>query len=273
MGDPPDDALRFGRAYEGFAAPATHTTSHLVMRRLQSTLAHRSHPKSLPPRIFFLIPANMTWALQPCDTHVMARYKRQLRLEFQNRQMAAPHGTVPIPAVVECACAAIRRVLQGLPWAKAFADNGLVQSQLRLSTSVLHTFGWAQPPTVSANLPSLQQLQHIFPGRCDIPIEGLFGIFRTMVPRTSQHMLHMPHDDTGMRPRDQPGICRPQSSQSALEHPPLPPPLQCPGASASPDHLRTAQQPLVLRSRLPRAPPNARPWSSQSAPTEAPASL
>ena len=100
MGDPPDDALRFGRAYEGFAAPATHTTSHLVMRRLQSTLAHRSHPKSLPPRIcFFLIPANMTWALQPCDTHVMARYKRQLRLEFQNRQMAAPHGTVLIPAV------------------------------------------------------------------------------------------------------------------------------------------------------------------------------
>ena len=54
MGDPPDDALRFGRASECFAAPATHTTSHLVMRRLQSTLAHRSHPKSLPPRIFFL---------------------------------------------------------------------------------------------------------------------------------------------------------------------------------------------------------------------------
>ena len=87
----------------------------------------------------WFIPAKMTWALQPCDTHVLAIYKRQLRIEFQMKQIQNTLGTVSIRETVECTCQAIKSVLDTRSWSKSFMDTGVGPSPVSYTHLTLPT--------------------------------------------------------------------------------------------------------------------------------------
>ena len=101
----------------------------------------------------------MTWALQPCDTHVLALYKRQLRIEFQMKQIQNKLGTVSIRETVERTCRAIKSVLDTQSWNKSFMDTGVGSSQSMLSKSLLQVLHWKEPPPMSSDLPTLLKFQ------------------------------------------------------------------------------------------------------------------
>ena len=50
--------------------------------------------------LYFVVPAKMTWALQPCDTHVFASLKNRFAQELQTRLVASTNGKTSVCLVV-----------------------------------------------------------------------------------------------------------------------------------------------------------------------------
>ena len=81
---------------------------------------------------FSVIPARLTWLLQPLDTHGFAKYKRYLKRLFQDNVTgitAANCAERMVLFVVD----AIRVVLQGNRWEASFDHNGLAGDQRNVS--------------------------------------------------------------------------------------------------------------------------------------------
>ena len=124
---------------------------------------------------YFLIPAKMTWAMQPCDTHVFALFKRHLAEAAQTVAVSAEDGHVPLTALVKVVCDIIVKVIRGRSWAKAFSDIGLVGHQTAVSQSVLGKLKLAAAPPVGDGLPTLAMLQEIWPAGAIIPTDAVFA--------------------------------------------------------------------------------------------------
>ena len=84
---------------------------------------------------YLVIPARLTWLLQPLDTHAFAKYKLYLMTRFQDR---APQDQERNPTLrmVRMVIGAIRAVLKGYRWDTAFASNGLTGYQDRVSAFI-----------------------------------------------------------------------------------------------------------------------------------------
>ena len=124
---------------------------------------------------YFLIPARMTWVMQPCDTHVFAQFKRHLQEAAQTAAVRDQKGYVPLATLFDIVGDTVQVVLRGKRWAHAFHDLGLAGNQEGLSASVLQKLGLAAAPQVGASLPTLAQLQEIWPTNAVIPIDLAFG--------------------------------------------------------------------------------------------------
>ena len=84
------------------------------------------------------VPNKTTWLLQPCDTHLFRRYKAYLRRAYQAVQLRTASQDVPAVDLLSILIEIIRHVLQGIPWAKAFADNGYTLHQHNTCHRIRH---------------------------------------------------------------------------------------------------------------------------------------
>ena len=75
-----------------------------------------------------LVPARMTWMLQPLDTHVFAVLKRRMRHLVMEQRMAAARGRITSAAVLRCAAIAAREIHSSGDWRRVMARAGLSQS-------------------------------------------------------------------------------------------------------------------------------------------------
>lgn len=129
-------------------------------------------------RIFYsLVPSKMTWALQPCDTHVFASFKRHLQQKCHESMLAQPDGALTTIGVFKAVVASISEIVCSRSWEKAFADTGLVGNQSTVSARVLQKLGFSQVPLVGNDLPTLAMLQSVFPKNTVIPVMLVFGCF------------------------------------------------------------------------------------------------
>ena len=106
--------------------------------------AYRSH---IAPKVWrraaalkimmFVIPAKMTWALQPCDTHVFAKMKHYLACEVQAEIIKAADIKLSVLMVVVAVNRAVRQVVTMGNWRMAFWDLGLTGVQACISETCL----------------------------------------------------------------------------------------------------------------------------------------
>ena len=73
--------------------------------------------------LYCVIPAKLTWALQPCDTHVFASYKHRLQTVCQSAVVDSTTGKLSLEVLLQGGCQCIVEILEGRRWAKAFADT------------------------------------------------------------------------------------------------------------------------------------------------------
>jgi len=218
---------------------------------------------------FCCIPAGLTWALQPCDTHVFALYKRRLREVCEDVALARRDGKVRYPDVINAVTSVVHTVLNGRSWARAFADLGLSGTQVHVSARLRRQL---QLPSIFADMPAavpdLQQLMHIFPRGHNIPVEDLFAFFtqrrHTTVTRTPRtHAPAHPRDvrTEGEVPDAQAWFGRTRSTSSQAAAPPT-------AASSSTAWRTTASVVARPEVRMPQIPflPNAKrlPWPTVS---------
>ena len=139
---------------------------------------------------YMLIPAKMTWALQPCDTHVFAIFKRHLAEQSQRAALSKASGRVGLLEMVKLVGDAIVAVLRGRSWAKAFADIGLSGDQRTVSQRVLRKLGMDEQPTVPEGMPTLSELQETWPERTIIPVAFIFAaVVRVLQGDTPSHAI------------------------------------------------------------------------------------
>ena len=114
-----------------------------------------------------VVPAGLTWLLQPLDTHAFALYKAHLLGAYQVARTgsADPSGDVDIRAFLACVYATIRKVLQGTRWALAFDRDGFGSRQSALSLRVLRRLECEGPLGAPSSRPSVEQVQLCLPKR------------------------------------------------------------------------------------------------------------
>jgi len=208
-----------------------------------------------------LVPCHMTGTLQPADTHLFAQYKRQLRQHVQSSAMDP--ATSGLPRLVRVACAVyriLRDILESKSWMKAFQDLGLAGSQELVSTRVKRKLGIDAVGMLPAGIPTLQELQLVFPARTTVPIDGVFrAVLRAQRPAASaSSAVGVCAAAATFHGATAAASSASSSTDAALPHasrpwppPPLPPPLSLPPRPRGVLRLGPA-------ARLPPAPPQPR---------------
>ena len=123
-----------------------------------------------------VIPACTTAWLQPLDVCVFGRYKRWVRHELERKRLAAAGGKLDRVDVMDVYCRGLGVVVEANAWQHAFAVTGL-KGQLDVSQELRLRLKWEVPPVIPAALPSLSDLQAIFPKGATIPLDDLFELF------------------------------------------------------------------------------------------------
>jgi hypothetical protein len=128
---------------------------HLAERVLRACARWRLWP--------VLIPARMTWLLQPCDTHAFHRYKAYLRQLFQDERSRTRGGEVLAPVLIRLVCETIRGVLQGTTWHRAFVDNGFCAGQRGVCSYIRGSLGLTIIPALPSSRPTAEALESVLP--------------------------------------------------------------------------------------------------------------
>ena len=124
-----------------------------------------------------VVPAKMTWLLQPLDSHAFLAYKAHLKAKYQSKRAELGSSDLGIEHFLECVYEAIRHVLQGRCWNVAFEGDGFGSAQQGLSTFVQKQLAIAGPLSITALRPNIEELGHCFPRRAQVHADLLYRPF------------------------------------------------------------------------------------------------
>ena len=79
------------------------------------------------------IPPQMTWRLQPLDTHGFHSFKTALGHVYQRRR--ALKADVDTAGFIQCVCEASKLAIETRAWSSAFEQNGFGCAQMRISAN------------------------------------------------------------------------------------------------------------------------------------------
>ena len=214
-----------------------------------------------------IVPAKITWLLQPADTHCFARYKAFLRQKYLESSAAAIDGRVGKEEIILTMNAAVRAVFQKVRWRESFNGNGFGHQQQHVRQKICAHLQWDSLPQVACSLPNLAQFTHIWPKRLDVPLDALFAAFlpRAIPPARQPLQVLAAAEDEGvvpwlrrLRPRQGSNNDSQESAASSarLRHTPSHPPATAgaPCRAVQPPPLR----PTRPGRRQPRAIPPCR---------------
>ena len=156
--------------------------SHQIILFLDAHKSHIARPIAefcARKGIFLIIiPARLTFLLQPADTHLFARYKRTLKRRYHELANASDDGTVHTVLLFRCIFATIRTVMQGLSWRGAFAADGYDEDMGSVSSYIMRHLSYTAVPEILDTPPDRATLAHCFPRNCSIPEVYLLRPFR-----------------------------------------------------------------------------------------------
>ena len=125
--------------------------------------------------ILVFLAASMTASLQPLDFAVFSPLKKYIADAFERVVMEA-EGGLDAPQFVSMILHTAHAYLFGQGWEWAFRKCGFGAAQSGLATRLRSRFPGVVPPGgASCDLPTLQELQRIWPKRTEIPIGWLFS--------------------------------------------------------------------------------------------------
>ena len=117
-----------------------------------------------------VVPARLTWLLQPLDTHAFQKYKEYFKTAYQRARLLTDDGTLAVADFLNVFYDTIRRVLQGQKWARAFEADGYGPQQAKVSSFILQHLQLEEPPVVPDTAPAVETLQLCFPRNRAVPL-------------------------------------------------------------------------------------------------------
>lgn len=151
--------------------------THHVVLHMDTCPAHL-HPSVLKAcsdagMYLQVIPASATAWLQPLDVSVFAKFKNWVTRELERQRLSSTSGMLTRPEVLDVYRRGVDEVIRAQCWARAFELCGL-RGQERISSRLLARLELDEPLAIGCDLPSLADLQVVFPTGKDIPIELCF---------------------------------------------------------------------------------------------------
>ena len=142
-------------------------------------------PAHLAPKVFraaarcgigvVVVPAKLTWLIQPADTHAFYKYKMFLRKRYVEAMARSSEGQLQLREVLMAMNDGVRYVFQAHEWSKAFDEDGFGHRQRYIRESVAQAAGLALPLSIPAELPTLFQMRSIWPRGGDVPLDDVFA--------------------------------------------------------------------------------------------------
>ena len=129
-----------------------------------------------------VIPAKLTFLLQPADTHAFYKYKMYLRRKYLEVSADAVDGEVKLEKLLLAMNDAVRGVFQAHAWGRAFTANGFDVNQAGVRRKILDAMGVSASFSAPTGLPSLTQFQAIWPAGKEIPFDAVFAPFLLHAP-------------------------------------------------------------------------------------------
>lgn len=124
--------------------------------------------------LLYIIPAKVTWGLQPADVYLFATFKMKLRMIAQEMALAAGDGRVSIEQTIRAVSKTVDDVLLNRKWASVFSRLGLDGSQASVSANVLRNLKIDHAPSALSGMPTLADLLACWPAGSVIPVEKTF---------------------------------------------------------------------------------------------------
>ena len=141
--------------------------THIATSTWKSAAAHNF--------FYFIVPPKLTWALQPCDTHLFAMFKNMLSTTCQKLAILNGRRRWDITLLMKALNTSIGDVLNKRSWRKAFDDLGYRGNQRTVTQRVLDKVDLTERPEAPRSIPSLAVLTSCFPLRTNIPIGHVFS--------------------------------------------------------------------------------------------------
>ena len=110
-----------------------------------------------------ILPANLTWLLQPCDTHVFAVYKKYMRKLWVEHVDKTSDGVISIVEFLKIVFTVIVDIVQSSDWSHAFRENGFFSHFGYLSNYIMRQLQYETTPPIVAAIPSLEDVRWCFP--------------------------------------------------------------------------------------------------------------
>ena len=113
--------------------------------------------------LFLLVPAKMTWLLQPLNTHGFLKFKLYLKQKFVESVIQGSPDEHKTSRMVRLVVRAIRYVLQAHAWECAFKQNGIWSDQSMVSSTIRRELCYEQVPLVGNTRPTAEMLRTLWP--------------------------------------------------------------------------------------------------------------
>lgn len=209
-----------------------------LLKQYQPILLMDALPAHLAPKVLraaakkgiwiIVVPAKLTFLVQPADTHAFYRYKMYLRKRYLEAGTDSEDGAVHLRTILKAMNDGVRYVFQAHAWKRAFDENGFGHQQRRVRARILQASGLRAPLVIDASVPTVDQFQGIWPAGNEIPFDALFAAFldraRDGVVARPAHHAHAPEYAAPLPWRER---LRPRRSGSSFladnnEHPAAP---------------------------------------------------
>lgn len=115
-----------------------------------------------------LVPARVTWLLQPLDVFVFREYKRELQKQHRRLVADSPAGVVTDAAWLQLITKVATDFLRSKSWRHAFVQTGAAGAQDSLTTN-LRSF-----KCPSSRGPTAEHLKALLPRRRNVDLESFF---------------------------------------------------------------------------------------------------
>lgn len=141
-----------------------------------------------------VIPPQMTFLLQPLDTHAFLPFKHALReAHLEAATSSVFDGGCGVLRVIGCVCEAVRLVLESRSWERAFDEAGFCAMQSKLGARVLKELSnddLSFVPVVPHSKPPPHVVLQCFPRRFRVDVAMVWMAFDNAIsPHESQPIL------------------------------------------------------------------------------------
>ena len=111
-----------------------------------------------------LIPAGLTWLLQPLDTHGFSQFKHVLAKLYQAARVSSTSQELDLQEFLGCVNEAVNSVLCGHGWSQAFERCGFGLRQAQVAKRTFANLG-VEGCEALTTMPSFEEIQACFPRR------------------------------------------------------------------------------------------------------------